>query len=63
MFANNISTSGLSVGQHTLWIEADNLNSLNGQTNSATNNVAESNETNNWTAVTFDVTAQWVRIY
>jgi subtilase family serine protease len=43
---NSFSTAGLSVGQHTLWVDADNW----GQ-------VAESNETNNFTPFTFTVTA------
>ena len=45
-FTDSISTSGLSVGTHTLWVDADNWN-----------NVAESTETNNWNSVTFTVTA------
>jgi subtilase family serine protease len=44
--ANGFSTAGLSVGQHTLWIGADNF----GQT-------AEGDENNNWRSVTFEVTA------
>ncbi len=43
---NGFNTSNLSVGQHTLWVGADNY----GQT-------AESNETNNWRSITFTVTA------
>jgi subtilase family serine protease len=43
---NGFNTADLSVGQHTLWIGADNF----GQT-------AESNESNNWRAITFEVTA------
>ena len=43
---NGFSTADLSVGQHTLWVGADNL----GQT-------AESNESNNWRSITFTVTA------
>ena len=43
---NGFNTSNLSVGQHTLWVGADNF----GQT-------AESNETNNWRSITFTVTA------
>ena len=43
---NGFNTSNLSVGQHTLWVGADNF----GQT-------AESNETNNWQSITFTVTA------
>ena len=42
----SFSTAGLSVGQHTLWVAADNWSY-----------VGEGNETNNWTSVTFDVTA------
>ena len=42
---NGFNTSNLSVGQHTLWVGADNF----GQT-------AESNETNNWRSITFTVT-------
>src|SRR5262249_6294459 len=45
-----ISTAGLSVGQHTLWIKADNFNDANGQFNSGNNDVVESDETNNWTS-------------
>jgi hypothetical protein len=44
--ANGFSTAGLSVGQHTLWIGADNF----GQT-------AEGDENNNWQSITFTVTA------
>ena len=40
---NGFDTSNLSVGQHTLWVGADNL----GQT-------IESDETNNWRSITFD---------
>ena len=43
---NGFNTSNLSVGQHTLFVGADNF----GQT-------AESNEGNNWQAITFTVTA------
>ncbi len=43
---NGFNTSNLSVGQHTLWVGADNF----GQT-------SESNETNNWRSITFTVTA------
>src|SRR5918993_350622 len=43
---NGFDTSNLSVGQHTLWVGADNL----GQT-------TESDETNNWQSITFPVTA------
>ena len=43
---NGFNTSNLSVGQHTLWVGADNF----GQT-------SESNETNNWQSITFTVTA------
>ena len=43
---NGFDTSNLSVGQHTLWVGADNL----GQT-------SESDETNNWRSITFEVTA------
>ena len=43
---NGFDTSNLSVGQHTLWIGADNF----GQT-------TESDETNNWQSITFTVTA------
>ena len=42
----SFSAAGLSIGQHTLWVDADNQG-----------NVAESNEANNWTAVAFTVTA------
>ena len=43
---NGFNTSNLSVGQHTLWVGADNF----GET-------SESNETNNWQSITFTVTA------
>ena len=43
---NGFSTADLSVGQHTLWVGADNF----GQT-------SESDETNNWQSITFTVTA------
>src|SRR5437879_4782504 len=43
---NGFNTANLSVGQHTLWVDADNF----GQ-------VSESDETNNWRSVTFTVTA------
>ena len=43
---NGFNTSNLSVGQHTLWVGADNF----GQT-------AESDETNDWQSITFTVTA------
>ena len=43
---NGFDTANLSVGQHTLWVGADTY----GQT-------SESNETNNWQAVNFTVTA------
>ena len=43
---NGFDTSNLSVGQHTLWLGADNF----GQT-------TESDETNNWQSITFTVTA------
>ena len=43
---NGFNTSNLSVGQHTLWVGADNF----GQT-------SESDETNNWQSITFTVTA------
>jgi hypothetical protein len=57
-FANNsFSTTGLSVGQHTLWVEADSFNDGTGQFNSGNNDVAESNEVNNWVSITFTVTA------
>jgi hypothetical protein len=45
-FTDSIATAGLGVGTHTLWVAADNSNT-----------VAESNETNNWTSVTFTVTS------
>lgn len=47
---DTISTSGLSVGQHTLWILAD-----------STGTVAESNELNNLLGITFTVTAPGTR--
>ena len=45
--SNSFGTAGLSVGQHTMWIKADYYNNL----------VSESDETNNWKSVTFNVTA------
>ena len=45
-FSGGFGTADLSVGQHTLWVDADNW----GQ-------VAESNETNNFRSITFNVTA------
>jgi subtilase family serine protease len=42
----SFSAAGLSIGQHTLWVDADNQG-----------NVAENNEANNWMPVTFTVTA------
>ena len=45
-FGGGFSTAGLSAGQHFLWIGADNWNQ-----------VAEGNETNNWTSVAFTVLA------
>jgi hypothetical protein len=44
--SNAFSTADLSVGQHTLWIGADNF----GQT-------GEGDENNNWQSITFEVTA------
>src|SRR4029077_5810076 len=44
---NSISTANLSVGQHTLYIMEDYYN----------NNIAESNEANNTSSVTFNITA------
>src|SRR5262249_57775662 len=46
-----------SVGQHTLWVEADYWNSATNMANSGDNDVVESDETNNWNSVTFNVTA------
>jgi len=54
---NSFSTAGLSVGQHTLWVEADYWNSATNMANSGDNDVVESDETNNWNSVTFNVTA------
>jgi microcystin-dependent protein len=54
---NSFSTAGLSVGQHTLWIKADYWNDATHMANSGNNDVVESNENNNWTSVTFNVTA------
>jgi subtilase family serine protease len=54
---NSFSTAGLGVGQHTLWVKADYWNDATGMANSAYNDVVESNEYNNWTSVTFNVTA------
>ena len=42
----SFNTAGLSVGTHTLWVAADNWSY-----------VGEGNESNNWTSVTFNVTA------
>ncbi|MDP1749511.1 MAG: CARDB domain-containing protein, partial [Reyranella sp.] len=42
----SFNTAGLSVGTHTLWVAADNWSY-----------VGEGSETNNWTSVSFDVTA------
>jgi subtilase family serine protease len=49
--AGSVNTAGLSLGQHTLWVETD-----------VANQVAESNENNNWTAVNFTVTAPQLKI-
>ena len=48
-FGGGFTTAGLSVGQHTVWVGADNW----GQ-------VGESNETNNWQSLTFMVTAPMI---
>ena len=42
----SFSAAGLSIGQHTLWVDTDNHG-----------DVTESNEANNWTSVVFNVTA------
>ena len=42
-FNDSVSTANLSIGTHTLWVGADTWS-----------NVAESDETNNWTPVSFD---------
>jgi glucose/arabinose dehydrogenase/uncharacterized cupredoxin-like copper-binding protein len=55
--SNSLSTAGLSVGQHTLWVKADYWNDATNMANSGNNDVVESNENNNWTSVTFNVTA------
>jgi len=55
--SNSFSTAGLSVGQHTLWIEADSFNNATGQFNSGNDDVTESSESDNWTGITFNVTA------
>src|SRR5262249_6521661 len=55
---NSFSTAGLSVGVHTLWIKADYWNDATGMANSGNNDVVESNENNNWTSITFNVTAR-----
>src|SRR5262249_60981552 len=44
---NSISTAGLSLGQHTLWFNADTWN-----------DVKEGDETNNWNSFTFNVVAK-----
>src|SRR5205807_189784 len=54
---NSFSTAGLTVGSHTLWIKADYWNDATGMANSGNNDVVESNETNNWTSLSFNVTA------
>jgi subtilase family serine protease len=46
MLFNGFNTAGLSVGQHTLWVGADNLG-----------HTSESDESNNWRSITFEVTA------
>jgi hypothetical protein len=43
---NGFNTGNLSVGQHTLWVGADNFG-----------HTAESNENNNWSSISFTVTA------
>src|SRR5262249_25269475 len=53
---NSFSTAGLA-GQHTLWVKADYWNSATNMANSGNNDVAESDETNNWNSVTFNVLA------
>jgi len=42
--SNSFSTAGLTVGTHTLWIKADDRSEI-----------AESDESNNWTSLTFTV--------
>ena len=54
---NSFSTAGLSVGVHTLWVKADYWNDATNMANSGNNDVVESNENNNWTSATFNVTA------
>jgi hypothetical protein len=44
-FSHSIDTTSLTVGMHTLWVAAD-----------FTNQVSESDETNNWTPISFTVT-------
>src|SRR5262249_55648757 len=55
---NSFSTAGITAGQHTLWVEADYWNSATNMANSGDNDndVVESDETNNWLSVTFNVT-------
>ena len=55
--SGSFSTAGLSLGQHTLWVEADSFNDAVGQYNSGSNDVAERNETNNWASISFTVAA------
>jgi hypothetical protein len=45
------------VGVHTLWVKADYWNDATGMANSGSNDVVESNETNNWLSLSFNVTA------
>ena len=58
---NSFSTAGLA-GQHTLWIKADYWNDATDMANSGNNDVVESDETNNWLSLSFNVTAPdlWV---
>jgi hypothetical protein len=44
-FTHSIDTTNLTVGMHTLWVAADWMNQ-----------VGESDETNNWTSISFNVT-------
>ena len=53
--SNSISTVGLALGDHTLTVEADYWNDATGMKNNGSDDVAESNETNNATTIHFTV--------
>ena len=54
---NSFSTGGLSLGDHTLTVEADYWNDAANMANSANNDITESNENNNATTIHFTLTA------